>query len=220
MPRPNKPNIFEKIILELDKALQTRANAKSLAQRSSPEVPEVNTGANDTQLNVKQKNQAARLMRVNHSGEVAAQALYQGQAFTARLDKVRTQMQQAAAEEIDHLAWCEERLDELNAKPSVVNPLWYAGSFTLGAIAGLAGARWSLGFVEETEKQVVEHIQEHLDQLPEKDLRTRSILEQMQADEAEHGDIAKQAGASELPRPIKALMRLSSKIMTKSSYWV
>ena len=159
-------------------------------------------------------------MRVNHSGEVAAQALYQGQAFTARLEDVREQMQEAAAEEIDHLAWCEDRLSELGAQPSILNPVWYAGSFAIGALAGLAGDRWSLGFVEETEKQVVEHLQEHLNKLPENDVRTRSIIEQMQVDEAEHGDIAKQAGAAELPAPIKAIMKLSSKIMTKSSFWI
>jgi len=154
------------------------------------------------------------------SGEVSAQALYQGQAFTAKLPRVREQMQHAAEEEIDHLAWCEDRLDQLGAKPSILNPLWYAGSFALGAVAGLVGDKWSLGFVEETEKQVVEHLQEHLDKLPQDDLKTRSIIEQMQIDEAEHGDMAKQAGAAELPLPIKAVMKVTSKIMTKSSYWI
>lgn len=213
-----KFNFFDRAILELDKAMQTRAGAKKLSQRPTPLPSE--DAETDEQITSAQKNQAARLMRVNHAGEVSAQALYQGQAFTARLDNVREQMQQAAAEEIDHLAWCEDRLKELGAQPSVLNPIWYAGSFALGALAGLAGDRWSLGFVEETEKQVVEHLQEHLEQLSENDQRTRSIIEQMQADEAEHGDIAKQAGAAPLPAPIKAFMKMTSKIMTKSSYWV
>lgn len=211
-------SFFDKVILELDKAMQTRASAKQLSLRPTPQPD----GADNTddKINDEQKAHAARLMRVNHSGEVAAQALYQGQAFTARLEDVREQMQEAAAEEIDHLAWCEDRLSELGAQPSILNPVWYAGSFAIGALAGLAGDRWSLGFVEETEKQVVEHLQEHLNKLPENDVRTRSIIEQMQVDEAEHGDIAKQAGAAELPAPIKAIMKLSSKIMTKSSFWI
>lgn len=211
-------SFFDKVILELDKAMQTRASAKQLSLRPTPQ-PDGSDNTDD-KINDEQKAHAARLMRVNHSGEVAAQALYQGQAFTARLEDVREQMQEAAAEEIDHLAWCEDRLSELGAQPSILNPVWYAGSFAIGALAGLAGDRWSLGFVEETEKQVVEHLQEHLNKLPENDVRTRSIIEQMQVDEAEHGDIAKQAGAAELPAPIKAIMKLSSKIMTKSSFWI
>lgn len=213
-----KFDLLDRAILEIDKALQTRAGAKKLSQRPTPQPSIDDTAVNE--ITSEQKIQAARLMRVNHAGEVSAQALYQGQAFTARLDNVREQMQEAAEEEIDHLAWCEDRLDELGAKPSVLNPIWYAGSFALGALAGLAGDKWSLGFVEETEKQVVEHLQEHLNKLPENDVRTRSIIEQMQVDEAEHGDIAKQAGAAALPAPIKAMMKLSSKIMTKSSYWI
>ncbi|MBT8142999.1 MAG: 2-polyprenyl-3-methyl-6-methoxy-1,4-benzoquinone monooxygenase [Gammaproteobacteria bacterium] len=208
-------DLLDRAILELDKALQTRAGAKKLAQRPTP-VPE----SNSDNITDEQKLTAARLMRVNHSGEVAAQALYQGQAFTAKLDSVREQMQHAADEEIDHLAWCEDRLDELGAKPSILNPVWYAGSFAIGALAGIAGDKWSLGFVEETERQVVDHLQEHLDKLPENDQRTRAIIEQMQSDEAEHGDMAKDAGAADLPRPIKALMKLTSKVMTRSSYWI
>jgi ubiquinone biosynthesis monooxygenase Coq7 len=213
-----KFDFLDRAILELDKALQTRTGAKKLSQRPTPQPS--TSGLNDDLTTDAEKSRAARLMRVNHAGEVAAQALYQGQAFTARLENVREQMQEAAAEEIDHLAWCEDRLKELGAQPSVLNPVWYAGSFAIGALAGLAGDRWSLGFVEETEKQVVAHLQEHLDQIPEHDQRTRTIIEQMQADEAQHGDVAKQAGAMPLPEPIKALMSLSSKFMTKTSYWI
>lgn len=207
-------SIFDRILLEVDKALQTRVGAKDQATRPTPKADE------NSDISEKEAELAARLMRVNHSGEVAAQALYQGQAFTAKLDSVREQMQHAADEEIDHLAWCEDRLDELGSRPSILNPLWYAGSFAMGAFAGLIGDKWSLGFVEETEKQVVEHLQEHLDKLPQEDTQTRAIIEQMQKDEEEHGDMAKQAGAAELPAPIKGLMKLTSKVMTKTSYWV
>jgi len=211
-------SLLEKVLLELDKAMQTRAGAKKMSMRPLP-TPE-NAVDEIDKISSEQKRLAARLMRVNHAGEVAAQALYQGQAFTARLENVREQMQHAADEEIDHLAWCEERLEELGSKTSILNPVWYAGSFAIGALAGLIGDKWSLGFVEETEKQVVEHLQEHLDKLPENDIRTRKIIEQMQIDEAEHGDIAKQAGAASLPAPVKALMQISSKVMTNTSYWI
>jgi len=214
-----KLSFIDKALIELDKALQTRASAQRMSQRPTPS-PDTKQLESARDISDDEKLQAARLMRVNHAGEVSAQALYQGQAFTAKLPRVREQMQHAAEEEIDHLAWCEDRLQELGAKPSVFNPLWYAGSFALGAVAGLVGDKWSLGFVEETEKQVVEHLQEHLDKLPKDDIKTRTIIEQMQIDEAEHGDMAKQAGAAELPTPIKAVMKITSKIMTKSSYWI
>ena len=207
-------SLFDRLLLEVDKALQTRSSAQGLSTRPTPQAEQ------DSDINEEQAKLAARLMRVNHSGEVAAQALYQGQAFTARLESVREQMQHAADEEIDHLAWCEDRLEELGSRPSVLNPVWYAGSFAIGALAGLVGDKWSLGFVEETEKQVVEHLQAHLDQLPEDDQQTRVILEQMQIDEAEHGDTAHAAGAAELPLPIRSLMKLTSKVMTKTSYWI
>ena len=219
MTSMRKLSFFDKALIELDKALQTRASAQRMAQRPTP-TPDPESLESTQEISDQEKQQAACLMRVNHAGEVSAQALYQGQAFTAKLPHIREQMQHAAEEEIDHLAWCEDRLDELGAKPRVLNPIWYAGSFALGAVAGLVGDKWSLGFVEETEKQVVEHLQEHLDKLPENDLKTRSIIEQMQIDEAEHGDMAKQAGAAELPAPIKAVMKVTSKIMTKSSYWI
>lgn len=142
-------------------------------------------------------------MRVNHAGEVCAQALYRGQALTAKLVEVRAQMAEAAAEEIDHLAWCEERLRELDSRPTVLNPFWYLGSLMLGMAAGLAGDRWSLGFVAETERQVSQHLQKHLQKLPAQDNKTKLILERMHEDEAYHADMAMAAGAAELPDFIK-----------------
>lgn len=162
----------------------------------------------------------AGLMRVNHSGEVAAQALYQGQAFTARSPAVRTAMHEASDEEGDHLAWCEERLRELDARPSLLNPLWYAGSFAIGALAGALGDRVSLGFVAETERQVEGHLHEHLERLPREDERSRRILEQMKHDESQHGERARNAGAVPLPAPVQRLMRLTSQVMTRTAYWL
>ena len=156
------------------------------------------------------RQHVAGLMRVNHAGEICAQALYAGQAATARDTRVREAMQQAADEEIDHLAWCETRLDELGSKPSVLNPLWYAGSFAIGAMAGLAGDRWSLGFVRETENQVEAHLQEHLERLPADDARSQPILDQMKNDEAEHARMAEEAGAAELPKPIRSAMAVTA----------
>jgi ubiquinone biosynthesis monooxygenase Coq7 len=159
-------------------------------------------------------------MRINHSGEVAAQALYAGQALTAQGAATQASMAEAAQEETDHLAWCAERLAELGGRKSILNPLWYAGSFAIGALAGLAGDKTSLGFVAETERQVGAHLAAHLSELPEGDARTRSILEQMGADEARHGQNATKAGANELPPPIRALMQLTSKVMTRTAYWL
>ena len=159
-------------------------------------------------------------MRVNHTGEVCAQALYQGQALTATLTPVKAQLEQAAQEENEHLAWCEQRLTELNSRPSLLNPVWYIGSLLIGATAGLAGDRWSLGFVAETEHQVAAHLQSHIEKLPEKDERTRAILQQMYTDEAQHAQMAEKAGAAELPNPIKKLMTKIAQLMTKTSYYI
>lgn len=159
-------------------------------------------------------------MRVNHAGEVCAQALYQGQALTARLTHVKEQMAQAAAEEVDHLAWCEERLRQLNSQPSILNPIWYGGSILLGAMAGMAGDKISLGFVAETELQVTNHLKLHLDKVPSNDLKTRAILELMKQDEEHHAQEALAAGAVELPFVVKQLMNVVSKLMTASSYHV
>lgn len=159
-------------------------------------------------------------MRVNHAGEIAAQALYQGQAFTAHRDTVRSGMAQSAAEEIDHLAWCEQRLQELNAGVSKLDPIWYLGSFAIGALAGIVGDKFSLGFVAETERQVVEHLDRHLQRLPADDHKSRAILEQMQQDEARHGRIATHAGGGTMPAPVRILMRFTSTLMTETAYWL
>lgn len=171
-------------------------------------------------LTKQQQKHVAGLMRVNHAGEVCAQALYQGQALTAGLESVREKMTLAAEEEIDHLAWCEQRLNELNDSTSKLNAGWYLLSFTLGAVAGLAGDKWSLGFVAETERQVTRHLQNHLTQLPSQDEKSRAILKQMIIDETAHATNATEAGGIELPTIIKQLMTLMSKLMTKSSYHI
>ena len=159
-------------------------------------------------------------MRIDHTGEVCAQALYQGQALTARLPEVRKKMERAAAEENDHLDWCERRIEELGGRTSLLNPLWYAGSFAIGALAGLAGDKWSLGFVAETEQQVGEHLDEHLEQIPPQDAKSRAILEQMKQDELRHANQALVGGGVPLPAPVKLAMRLSSKVMTRTVYWL
>lgn len=164
------------------------------------------------------RRHSAGLMRVNHAGEIAAQALYQGQAVTARDAAVRAAMQESAAEEIDHLAWCEERLDELGSRPSRLAPFWYAGSFAIGSFAGMLGDKWSLGFVAETEKQVESHLDDHLAGIAHDDLRSRAIITQMREDEIQHGNKARAAGAADLPRPVKGIMKLVSRVMTTTAY--
>jgi ubiquinone biosynthesis monooxygenase Coq7 len=159
-------------------------------------------------------------MRVNHTGEVCAQALYQGQALTARLPEVRDSLERSAQEENDHLAWCEQRIEELGGRKSFANPLFYAGSFAIGALAGLAGDKWSLGFVVETERQVEDHLESHIAQVPADDLRTRSVLEQMKDDEIHHATVALDAGGAELPAPVKVAMKAVSKVMTNGAYWI
>ena len=180
-----------------------------------------NPGAtlDEGQLSSLEKTQSARLMRVNHSGEVCAQALYRSQALTARSDILKKRMVQAAREENDHLQWCEDRIETLGGKKSLLNPIWYAGSFALGAVAGLIGDRWNLGFLAETERQVEKHLEGHLDRLPESDARSRTVVRQMKEDELSHATSALQAGAAELPDPIKNWMRLTSRVMTKTSHW-
>ena len=172
----------------------------------------------DAELSADDKRESAALMRVNHAGEVAAQALYHAQALFARNPDVRDFMLHAAREESDHLAWCETRLKELGARPSVLNPLWYAGSFGIGALAAMLGDRASLGFVAETERQVEGHLKSHLDRLPAEDQRSRAIVEAMCHDEAGHGQQAQSAGAATLPGPVRELMRRTARIMTHTSY--
>jgi len=163
---------------------------------------------------------SAGLMRVNHSGEVCAQALYSGQALFARDSRVRQALRTAAAEERDHLAWCRDRLRQLDSRPSLLDPLWYAGSFTLGVVSGAAGDRWSMGFLEETEAQVERHLDGHLQRLPPDDDRSRAVVEQMRDDERRHGAMGRELGGAQLPLPVKAAMRMVSRVMTRAAYWV
>jgi ubiquinone biosynthesis monooxygenase Coq7 len=163
---------------------------------------------------------SAGLMRVNHTGEICAQALYSGQALFARDPVVRAALVEAASEERDHLAWCRARLNELDSRPSLLDPLWYAGSFGLGVVSGLAGDRWSMGFLAETEAQVERHLEGHLGVLPQSDARSRAVVEQMCADEQQHGALGRSLGARELPLPVKAAMRLCSRVMTRTAYYV
>jgi len=204
---------FDYLVMNFDQALRTLAGRPLVTERHDPA-----DGIEEVSLGEVEKTESMRLMRVNHSGEVAAQALYQGQALTAKLPEVRERMERAAAEENDHLDWCEKRVQAFDGHLSYLNPLWYAGSFAIGAAAGLAGDKWSLGFVAETERQVIHHLDEHLKKISPGDRKSRSVLEQMKIDEAHHGEQAKQAGGAELPESVKALMQLISRIMTGTAY--
>jgi ubiquinone biosynthesis monooxygenase Coq7 len=206
---------LDTIIVNLDRALRAVGGAAHGTGRGFP--------AQDLQQDIlddRERDHAAGLMRVNHAGEVAAQALYHGQSLTAHASRVRAELEHAAAEEGDHLIWCRRRLRELNAGPSALDPLWYGGSFVLGALAGLAGDRVSLGFVAETERQVEAHLEDHLQRLPADDRRSRAIVEQMKADEVRHARNAERAGAVPLPAPVKKLMGLASRVMTRTAYWL
>ena len=204
---------FDRAIVEFERALSASLGAKPEASRASPSI-----GIADVQLSETEREHAAGLMRVNHTGEVCAQALYSGQAAVARDALTREQLLKAAAEETDHLAWCGERLEELDSRPSLLNPLWYAGSFAIGAAAALIDDRISLGFVVETERQVEAHLGDHLERLPSADARSRAIVSQMQADEARHGQMAKASGGIDLPEPIPLLMRFASGVMKAVAY--
>jgi len=208
-------NALDQLVAGLDDALRAIAGRPHTTERANPAAT-----AETHQLSDAERKHAAGLMRVNHAGEIAAQGLYQGQALTAKLDSVRAQMERAALEEEAHLAWCESRLTELGSGPSALAPLWFGGAYAIGALAGAAGDRWSLGFVVETEQQVVEHLESHLEQLPEADEKSRAVVAQMRADEQEHAHLAKRAGATELPAPLKALMRLTAKMMTITAYQI
>jgi len=208
-------SLIDKLITEIDNGLKFSTQN---FQKESREYPA--KSVKEDNLTEIERNISASLMRINHAGEVSAQGLYRGQALTARLEGTREKMDEAAQEELDHLAWCNKRLEELNEKPSIFNPVWYGLSFTMGAIAGLAGDKWSLGFVHETEEQVVRHLETHLDKIPESDKKTAAILEQMAIDEAHHSEEALESGAAELPENIKKLMGGIAKVMTKSSYYV
>lgn len=209
-----KLNIFDTLISEVDQALRTVHTLAPTTERSNPSQGVVSAG----ELSEKEQKLSASLMRINHAGEVSAQGLYRGQALTAKREDIREQMERSAMEENDHLNWCETRLVELDSRKSFFSPLWYIGSFGIGAVAGLVGDKWSLGFVKETEDQVVKHLDEHLTKLPQNDASSRAILEQMKIDEAHHADVAVEAGAAKLPLPVrKFLMPLMSKVMTTVS---
>lgn len=206
----------DQLLVNLDSGLRTIFGNPPLTERPNPAE-----GIEDTELSAEEREMAGRLMRINHAGEVSAQGLYQGQALTAKLPDVREKMERAAMEENDHLEWCERRLNELGTHKSLLNPAWYFGSLAIGAIAGAAGDKWSLGFVAETEHQVIKHLDEHLEQVSDKDQKTRAILEQMKEDEGHHATVALQHGGAKLPWPVrKILMPLMSKVMTKSSHWI
>lgn len=203
---------FDSFIAGFDRALRTVAGVAAPTRASPAQAVE------ESELDVNSRRHAAALMRVNHVGEVCAQALYEGQALTARDPHARSALAQAAREEEDHLAWSAERIRELDGRVSLLNPLWYAGAFAIGAAAGAAGDRWNLGFLAETERQVEEHLTGHLDRLPAEDQRTRALVAAMRADEARHRQTALGLGAAELPAPVKSLMRLASGVMTRIAY--
>lgn len=208
---------MDKVLSDIDKGLRTvfvkqdatrEGNSPETSQASADDLPEQN------------KKLSARLMRVNHAGEIAAQGLYHGHFLTAQNEKVKQQLHHSAAEEEDHLAWCNKRLEELDDQASILSPLWYAGSYAIGASVGLLGDKWILGFISETEKQVVEHLDRHLARLPDEDIKSREIINKMREEEAMHDQTARDAGAEELPQAIKFAMQAVSKVMTKTSYWV
>ncbi|HET6551924.1 MAG TPA: 2-polyprenyl-3-methyl-6-methoxy-1,4-benzoquinone monooxygenase [Dyella sp.] len=203
---------LDRLLAGIERALETVAGAPEAARPSPAEA------FDEADMDDAERRHAAGLMRINHTGEVCAQALYDGQAALARNEENRAHLQHAAAEETDHLAWCSERLKELDSRPSLLNPLWYAGSYAIGALAALAGDPVSLGFVVETERQVEAHLEEHLDRLPPQDERSRAVLEQMQADEIRHAHDAKMRGGVDLPFPIPGLMHVSSMVMKTVAY--
>lgn len=205
---------LDSLIVEFDKGLRTLfSRAQTIRPFPDASVPEA-------ALDEGEKKRAAALMRVNHSGEICAQALYQGQALTARDPVVQQTLQQAALEETEHLAWTSKRVHELGGHLSVLNPLWYGSSLAIGAFAGLLGDKWNLGFLAETERQVGAHLQSHLARLPQQDEKSRAVVEQMYQDETRHSDMALQLGGAELPLPVKQAMKLSSRVMTRAAYWV
>ncbi|HTM63179.1 MAG TPA: 2-polyprenyl-3-methyl-6-methoxy-1,4-benzoquinone monooxygenase [Gammaproteobacteria bacterium] len=207
--------VLDKLCLGIDQALKALTNQP---QTSGVPYPAKETA--DLEMTDQQRKHSASLMRINHAGEVCAQALYHGQAVASRSNEVQEKMQQAALEEGDHLYWCKKRLDELDSHTSYLNPLWYAGSFCIGMAAGMIGDKWSLGFVVETERQVIKHLSGHMAILPMQDQRSYEILKRMEQDEAHHRDQAVEAGAHELPDYIKSVMALTSKVMVKAAYYL
>ena len=214
-PGPHRVvSLIDRLVEPADQALRTLFR---VGQSARPYPAE---GIDETVEQPADRREVAALMRINHAGEVAAQALYQGQAFVAGNPTTREALLEAGREEADHLAWCSQRIRELDSRTSVLDPLWYTGSFVIGVLAGLAGERTSLGFVAETERQVVEHLNGHLRRLPQDDLRTRAIINQMSTDEERHGSKAIEAGGAELPGAARSLMKLTAKIMTRTARWI
>ena len=213
MPNQREYSPADRLLMQADAALRTLLPFSGQPNRPSPALLK-----NETELDDSETRHVAGLMRINHTGEVCAQGLYQGQALTARLPNVRKAMEQAADEEIDHLAWCEQRVRELGSHTSLLNPLFYGLSFGIGATAGLISDKVSLGFVAATEDQVVKHLDEHLAQIPREDAKSRAILEQMRIDEQEHSSNALAAGGYRFPAPVKFAMSLMAKVMTTSTY--
>ena len=206
---------IDQILITADSALATLFGEPRGTGRPIPKAK-----TQTEQLSESERRQSESLMRVNHVGEVCAQALYHAQGFSSQDNQTRQHMQQAAEEESDHLLWCDERLKQLGGRKSYLNPVWYGGSFLLGTAAGLAGNRWNLGFLAETERQVVKHLDQHLGDLPTNDASSRAIVEQMREDEAQHAAMAVDAGAAELPGPIKSVMSFASKLMTRTAHWI
>ena len=206
---------LDRLLAGANNALRTIAAPAGRPTRRNPA-----TDVAETELTDAQRRHAAGLMRVNHAGEVAAQGLYQGHAVVARDPDVEQQMQHAADEEFDHLAWCEQRIHELGEGRSLLTPVWYSGAFLIGAASGVLGDKWSLGFIAETEQQVCDHLDSHLDRLPDEDARSRAIVTQMRDEEKEHGDNAREAGAADLPEPVRKLMKLTARVMTSAAYRV
>ncbi len=210
--------LIDRLIATFDTGLRTvLANAHASRARPDAATEEALSNSN---LSDAQKQQAAALMRINHVGEVCAQALYSGQAFTSRNPQIVQALKHAADEETDHLAWCESRINELGGRKSLLNPVWYSGSFALGALAGAVGDKWNLGFLAETEQQVSAHLGSHLEKLSVEDVKTRAIVEQMHKDETAHALEAKQLGAAELPEAVKTGMKFASKVMTTTAYYI
>ena len=206
---------LDRFLSGIGSALRAATSAPTRASRPNPA-----SDVAESTLSADEQSHSAALMRVNHAGEIAAQGLYQGHAAVARDPGIEQQMQAAADEELDHLGWCEERLGELGSGPSKLRPVWYAGAWVMGAASGVLGDKWSLGFIQETERQVSEHLTGHLDRLPENDAKSRAIVEQMRDEEERHGANARKAGAAELPAPVRGLMRLTAKVMTNTAYWI
>lgn len=205
---------FDSIIVRFDKGLRT-VFAAAQSARAIPGADEP-----ETKMSEAEKELSAALMRVNHSGEICAQALYQGQALTARDGTIKKALERASMEETEHLAWTARRMEELGGRESLLNPFWYAGSLAIGAVAGLLGDKWNLGFLAETERQVERHLDGHLQRLPEQDGKSRAIVTQMKTDEARHATTAIHHGAADLPGPVKLAMKLGSRVMTGVAYWI